>query len=192
MNQPAIQTRRWTRVEYERLVQAEVLDPDDHIELLGGALVVKEPQDSSHATGIRLAARALRRVFGPGWEVSVQLPVALDDESEPEPDISLVPGDARDYKDAHPSRPVLVLEVARSRIAFDREHRGSLYARAGIADYWIVNLPGRCLEVYRQPVADPGAPFGWRYGQLMVIGPEGSASPLAAGGASVPVADLLP
>jgi Uma2 family endonuclease len=192
MSEPAIQTRRWTRLEYERLAQAEILGPEDRVELLGGALVVKEPQDSSHATGIRLAARALRQVFGAGWDVSVQLPVALDDESEPEPDVSVVPGGARDYRDAHPSRPVLVLEVARSRIALDREHKGSLYARAGIADYWIVNLQDRRLEVYRQPVADPAAPFGWRYAQVMTIGPEGAASPLAARGASVPVADLLP
>ena len=192
MSEPLIQTRRWTRVEYERLVAAEILGPEDRLELLGGELVVKEPQYTPHATGIRLVARALRAIFGAGWDVSVQLPLALDEESEPEPDVSVVPGDPRDYKDAHPSRPVLIVEVALSRVAFDRQHKASLYARAGIADYWIVNLPGRSLEVYREPVADPVAPFGWRYGQVMTIGADGAASPLAVPGASVPVADLLP
>ncbi len=91
--------------------------------------------------------------------------MALDDESEPEPDISVVAGDPRDYRDAHPQRPALVVEVALSRLSFDREHKGSLYARAGIADYWIVNLPDRRVEVYRDPVPDAGAVFGWRYGR---------------------------
>src|SRR5438093_4494153 len=102
-------------------------DPD-RLELLGGALIVKEAQSSAHATAIELVARALRRVFGDGWDVRVQLPVALDAESEPEPDVSVVPGDPRDYRYAHPERPVLVVEVSLSRVPFDRGYRGSLYA----------------------------------------------------------------
>ncbi len=74
-----------------------------------------------------------------------------------------MPGSFRDYQTGHPSRPVLVVEVSESSLALDREHKGSLYARAGLADYWIVNLPERALEVYRDPEPDPAAPFGWRY-----------------------------
>ena len=187
-----VQTRRWTRAEYERLVEAEILGPEDRIELLGGTMICKEPQYSPHATSIRLVERALTAAFGPGWDVRSQMPVALDDESEPEPDVAVVPGAPRDYRDAHPTRPVLVVEVALSRLAFDREHKGSLYARAGIADYWLVNLPDRRLEVYRAPVPDGAAPFGWRYGSAFTLGPEERVAPLAAPGASVTVADLLP
>jgi Uma2 family endonuclease len=186
------QTRKWTRAEYERLVEAEILGPEDRIELLGGAMICKEPQYSPHATAIRLAERVLTQVFGPGWDVRSQMPVALDDDSEPEPDVAVVPGDPRDYRDAHPTRPVLVVEVALSRLGFDREHKGSLYARAGIADYWIVNSPDRRLEVYRGPVPDGAAPFGWRYGSALALRAEQRVAPLAAPGVSVIVADLLP
>ena len=78
-----------------------------------------------------------------------QLPVALDDYSEPEPDAAVVPGDPRDYRASHPTSPVLVVEVAASRLAFDRRHTASLYARARITDYWVVNLVERVLEVHR-------------------------------------------
>jgi len=187
-----VQTRKWTRAEYERLVEVEILGPEDRVELLGGAMICKEPQYSPHATSILLVQRALTAAFGPGWDVRSQMPVALDDESEPEPDVAVVPGEPRDYRDAHPTRPVLVVEVALSRLGFDRDRKGSLYARAGVADYWIVNLPDRRLEVYRGPVPDAAAPFGWRYGSALTFGPEEHVAPLAAPGARVTVADLLP
>ena len=192
MGDPAIEVRRWRRVEYERLVEAEFLGSEDRIELLGGHMIVKEPQQSPHATAIQLVQRALAVAFGPGWSVRAQMPVALDDESEPEPDVCVVPGDPRDYRDAHPAQPVLIVEVALSRLRFDREDKGSLYARAQIADYWIVNIPARRLEVYRQPVPDGAAVFGWRYGQALTLGAEARVSPLAAPAAAINVADLLP
>ena len=187
-----VQLRKWTRVEYERLVEAEILGPDDRVELLGGAMIFKEPQHSPHATAVGLVQRALTEIFGAGWDVRPQMPVALDEESEPEPDVAVVPGDPRDYRDAHPTRPVLVVEVALSRLGFDRDRKGSLYARAGLADYWIVNLPDRRLEVYRGPVSDGAAPFGWRYGTALALGPEDRVVPLAAPTVTITVADLLP
>jgi Uma2 family endonuclease len=105
MGDAGIETRKWTRIEYDRLAEAEILGSADRIELLGGALIVKEPQASPHITAIRLVQRALIAAFGPGWDVREQAPVALDDDSEPEPDISVVAGDPRDYRDAHPQRP---------------------------------------------------------------------------------------
>src|SRR5216684_5213006 len=129
MATPIVRTRRWSRVEYERLVDLGLFKPGEQLELLAGLLVVREPQNAPHATAVRAAQEALRRAFGPGWDVRSQLPVALDDDSEPEPDVAVVPGDPRDYRHAHPTRPVLVVEVALSRLGFDREHKGSLYAR---------------------------------------------------------------
>ena len=192
MAEPAMGARKWTRLEYDRLVEADILGPEDRIELLGGEMIVKEPQYSPHATAIQLVQRALDRAFGPDWSVRPQLPVALDAESEPEPDICVVPGDPRVYRHAHPARPVLIVEVSLSRLAFDRDGKGSLYARAGIADYWIVNLPDRRLEVYREPVAHGAAPFGWRYGRVVTLGPDERVSPRAAPAAAIAVADLLP
>ena len=192
MSKPAIRTRRWTRVEYDRLIEKGIFLPDDRIELLAGELVVREPQGTPHAVGIRLVEEALRRAFGPGWEVRGQLPVALDEESEPEPDVSVVPGEPRDYLVDHPSRPVLVVEVAESSVALDRAHKGSLYARAGLADYWILNLVDRVLEVYREPAQSLAARFGWAYSSVQSFRSADLVSPLAAPAARIPVAALLP
>lgn len=192
MSTPAIRTRRWSRVEYERLIEKGIFLPDERLELLAGELVVREPQGTPDAVGIGLAAEALRRAFGPGWDVRVRLPVALDDQSEPEPDVTVVPGGPRDYLAAHPSRPALVVEVAEASLAFDREQKGSLYACAGVADYWIVNLVEGVLEVHRQPVPSPSAPVGWSYSTIQSLGWTAVVSPLAAPSAWIPVAALLP
>jgi hypothetical protein len=91
MTPPEIRVRRWKRLEYERLVEGGFLGPDEAIELPGGQLVVAEPLGSRHFAAIRAAEEALRCAFGPGWEVRGQGPLALDDESEPEPDLAVVP-----------------------------------------------------------------------------------------------------
>lgn len=135
MRTSVVRTRRWNRLEYEGLIEKGVFQPGERLELIGGAMIVREPQESAHATAIQLGLDALRAAFGPGWQVRVQLPIALDDESEPEPDLAVVRGTARDYRDTHPSRPALIVEVAEASLGFDRRHKGSLYARAGVADY---------------------------------------------------------
>lgn len=187
-----IKTRRWKRVEYERLIESGFFQPGDPIELVGGQLIVAEPQGSNHFSAIQAVEEAMRTAFGQGWQVRGQGPIALDDESEPEPDVAVVPGSFRDYVGGHPSRPALVIEVSESSLALDREYKGSLYARAGLADYWIVNLVDRVLEVYRGPVPDPATAFGWRYRSVVMLAPEASVSPLAVSGARIRVADLLP
>jgi Uma2 family endonuclease len=187
-----MRTRRWTRAEYERLIELGVFQAGEPIELIGGELMVAEPQSSEHYTAIRKCTKVLEAVFGPGWEVRTQGPIGLDDESEPEPDLAVVPGSPEDYRRAHPSRAVLTLEVAQSSLSIDRERKGSLYARAGLADYWVLNLIDRVLEVYREPAVDAAAPFGWRYARREVIAASGRVMPLSAPGAMVAVADLLP
>jgi Uma2 family endonuclease len=185
-------TRRWKRVEYEQLIEQGFFQPGERLELIGGDLVVREPQGTPHAMGIRAAEDALRSAFGSGWDVRVQLPVALDDESEPEPDVSVVPGTFRDYRHEHPSRPVLVVEVSESSLGFDREYKGSLYARNGVADFWIINLVDNVLEVYREPAPEASAPYGWRYRTLQHVRAGEFISPLAAAQFRIAVADLLP
>jgi Uma2 family endonuclease len=187
-----IRTRQWTRAEYDRLIEIGIFRPGDPVELLGGELIVAEPQSSPHYTAIGLAQDALQRAFGAGWLVRTQGPIALDELSEPEPDVAVARGSARDYSREHPARPVLVVEVAVSSLALDRDHKGSLYARAQLEDYWIVNLVDRVLEVYRQPMPDAAAAFGWRYASTVVLDPDAAVTPLAAPGTVVAVADLLP
>ena len=192
MSPYGVRTKRWTRAEYDRLIEIGVFAADEAVELLGGELIVGEPQGSMHYMVIGLVEDALRAALGPGWLVRNQGPLALDEESEPEPDLSVVAGVPRDYRHGHPAHPVLVVEVSESSLRMDREAKGSLYARAGIADYWIVNLAVPELEVYRQPVADPEAPFGWRYASRESLGAASIVSPLAAPSARITVADLLP
>lgn len=187
-----IRTRRFTRAEYERLIDLGVFQPGEAIELIGGELMVAEPQGAPHYTAIRKTAKALEAAFGPGWDVRTEGPIGLDDDSEPEPDVAVVPGAPDDYAHAHPSRPVLTVEVAESSLALDRERKGSLYARAGLPDYWVLNLIDRVLEVYREPLADSAAPFGWRYSRGEVLDASGRVTPLAAPGSSILVLQLLP
>jgi len=184
--------KRWTRIEYDRLVDQGVFGPSDRIELLGGVLVVREPPGGPHAMAIRMAEEALRGAFASGWDVRVQLPVALDDESEPEPDVSVVRGSFRDYPRDHPARAVLVVEISDTSLRLDREEKGSLYARAGLADYWIVNLVDRVLEVYREPQRDPGARYGWRHAATITLRAGDVVTPLAAPQRPIPVIDLVP
>jgi Uma2 family endonuclease len=89
-------------------------------------------------------------------------------------------------------RAALIVEVAESSLAFDRTQKGSLYARGGIADYWIVNLEERVVEVYRDPIPDLTAPFGWRYTSVERVRPPAEVAPLGVPAAPVPLAALLP
>jgi Uma2 family endonuclease len=188
---PIIRTRRWTRRAYDRLIELGVLHEDEPVELLAGCLAVKEPQRTSHAMATQLAAGALRTAFGAGWSVRVQLPLALDAESEPEPDVAVVRGSPRDYPREHPSNPVLVVEVAHDSLRADRILKARLYARAGIRDYWIVNLVEHVLEVHRSPTRPkPGRPAA--YADVRRVPAQEMITPLAAPAARIVVADLLP
>jgi Uma2 family endonuclease len=186
---PSIRTRRWTRREYDRLIELGVLHEDEPIELLAGRMVVREPQRTPHAVATQLAAEALRVAFGAGWTVRVQLPLALDDASEP--DVAVVRGAPRDYLREHPSSPALVVEVARDSLRTDRTLKARLYARAGIGDYWIVNLVDRILEVHRSATG-LGARRRATYAEIDRLGPSEAIAPLAALAARIVVADLLP
>ena len=191
MKQSPYTLRRWGRVEYDRLVVLGAFD-NDPIELIGGQLIVAEPKGSEHATAVDMASDALRAALPPGWIVRVQNPIALDDESAPEPDIAVVRGARADYRHAHPARPALIIEVSESSLRFDRVTKGNLYARAGIEDYWIVNLVDRVVDIYRNPGADITAPYGWRYLSVERFTPPSAVTPLCVPAAAIPVSALLP
>jgi Uma2 family endonuclease len=191
MAQAPLTLRRWTRVEYERLVDLGAFDREP-VELVGGQLIVAEPQGTYHVTAVGMIGSRLGAVLPPGWIVRIQAPLALDEDSAPEPDLAVVPGTWADYRDAHPAQAALIVEVADSSLAFDRAQKGSLYARARAQDYWIVNLIDRVLEVYRQPAADPTAPYGWRYRSVLSLSPADTVTAVALPAIRLPVAELLP
>src|SRR5215813_563451 len=189
--QTPLTVKRWRRSEFDRLVNLGAFEGEP-LELIGGQLVVAEPQGSYHASAIDKIGYALRTLVPTGWFVRLQAPVSLDEDSEPAPDLAVVPGRPGDYRDSHPAHPALVIEVAESSLAFDRTRKGSLYARAAVPEYWIVNLIDRILEVYRDPEPDASAVFGWRYRSVSRLAPAATATPLAWSGFSVAVADLFP
>ena len=190
MKQVPFTLHRLSRVEFDRLVGLGAFHREP-VELISGLLVVAEPQGSYHASTVGAVGDALRAVLPPGWLVRVQMPVALDDESEPEPDLAVVPGVWSDYSADHPARPALVVEIAETSLAFDRGEKASLYARGGVADYWIVNLVDRVLEVFRNPEPDATACHGWRYGIRGSLSPGDDIALLALPSARVSVSDLF-
>ena len=188
----AVLVRRWTRQEYDKMVTAGIFPPGERVELVDGEILAMTPQGSAHATAVSLTEEVLRVLFGRGYNVRVQMPLALDPSSEPEPDLTVVPGSPRDYRDAHPTSAFLLVEVADTTLQYDREQKGSLYARAGVAEYWIVNLLDRCVEVYREPAPSSQGRYGWGYRTVHTYTAEDRLSPLTAPQARVSVADLLP
>ena len=182
--------RHWTRAEYDRLVDLGVFEGEP-LELIGGQLIVAEPKGAYHSSAVTAADYALRAALPSGWIVRTQQPVSLDDESEPEPDLVVVPGRPGDYRHVHPAHPPLAIEVADSSLAFDRRRKGSLYARAGIPDYWIVNLIDRVVEIYRDPHPDASAVYGWSYRSVRTLAPPAVVVPLEFPSSRIAVADLL-
>ncbi len=187
-----IELRRWTREEYEKMIDAGVFPPDARAELIDGEIYTMPPQKRPHALAVRAVEEALWTVFKSGYDVQYQLPLALDPASEPEPDVTVVRGSWRDYPNDHPSDPVLVVEIADSSLHFDRTRKQSLYARARVPDFWIVNLVDRRIEVYRDPISSKEAPYGWAYGQIKHVEPGETIAPLEIPDAKIAVSDLLP
>ena len=190
MREMVIRTRRWTRREYDRLIDLGVLHEDEPVELVAGRLIAAEPQNDPHARTIELVADTLRTAFGPGWRIRVQLPLALGVDSEPEPDLAVIRGTPRDGEPGHPSTAALVVEVADSSVRLDRGLKARVYARARIADYWVVNLVDRSVEIYREPTTGGRRPA--RYQVVRVAWPGDRLIPRAAPAAVIAVADLLP
>lgn len=185
------QVHVWTRDEYHRMADLGFFERQ-RVELVEGQVIEMAAMRSPHAAAVDLVDAALKAVFGPGYYIRQQKPFVISDISEPEPDVAVVPGTIRDYTEVHPTAAALLVEVADTSVSYDRTVKGSLYAKAGIGDYWIVNLVKGQLEVYRQPVEDDEATYGWRYGEGIIYQPGQTLAPLVASDSWVAVEDLLP
>ena len=176
---------RLSRAEYDRAVEAGAFEPDAKLELINGTLRAMTPEGSRHALGIDNVAECLREVFGSRFYIRIQHPLAADDYSEPEPDVAVVHGPMRDYRDAHPTSAVLVVEVSDTSLREDRTLKQRLYARCGIPEYWILALPENRLEVYRNPAGDS-------YQSVTNHKAGDKIAPLARPDAQIVVDNLLP
>ncbi len=184
--------KRFSVEQYHAMVRAGVLDDDDPIELLEGWLVEKMPKNPPHSVATGLALDALAPLLPASWRLISQEPITTAD-SEPEPDIGVIRGKRRDYVDGHP-RPKdvgLIVEVADTTLKRDRGVKKTIYARARIPVYWMVNLVDRSVEVYADPTG-PAKKSDFR--EKQIFGPRDSI-PLVLDGAGigrVKVKHLLP
>jgi Uma2 family endonuclease len=170
-----------TRAEYDELVRRGALE-DANVELLYGRIVSMSPIGKPHSYSVMRLARMLGEALGPRADVRVQQPFAAPDESEPEPDVAIVP--RGDYLDDHPKTAWLIVEVAESSLARDRA-KARLYATGAVTEYWIVNLVDEVVEVYREPRAQGYATTTQHH--------RGDVLRLASfADILVPVADVLP
>jgi Uma2 family endonuclease len=156
--------RPLSRAEYDRLIQLGWF-VDERIELLRGCLVTMSPQGTRHAEVIRRLNRILGRVLADRALVQIQSPIAASDDSEPEPDVAVIP--IASYTEDHPRQAWLVIEVAESSLGKDRNIKSQLYAACDVTEYWIVNVPAREVEVHTEPHGD-----GYRICRRFTAGEE--------------------
>jgi Uma2 family endonuclease len=177
--------RTLKRAEYDRMIEMGLFAEDERLELLEGMLVSVSPQGAPHAYSVQSLDALLQRTLATRTDLIVraQLPLALGADSEPEPDVAVVP--AADYSAAHPTTAWLGVEVSQDSAAKDRQWKARIYAKAGIPEYWVVDLKARTVEVYREP-------RGERYEQVTRHSEGAVLRPHALDGVEVPVEGVLP
>ncbi len=190
MSEATVQNRLWSRKEYDRLITEGMFHPEERLELIEGEIIQLSPQGSRHATAVILVENALRSIFSNNYVIRVQLPLAISSASEPEPDLAVVTGTPRDYRDEHPTTAELVVEISDTTLAYDRTSKTELYAQAGIQEYWILNLVDRQLEVHRQPTTGKTSTQSFETHETKT--PLETISPLQAPQQPIVIADLLP
>jgi Uma2 family endonuclease len=188
--EPAL--RHFSREEYYRILDLGWFE-GHRVELIGGEILEMPAQKNFHAMAIKATEVALENAFGTGFWVRVQASLDLRPHSTPDPDLAVVIGNFRTHNpNVNPTTALLIVEVSDTTLGYDRGPKGSLYAASGIADYWIVNLVGSQLEVYRNPLADVNERFGFRFDQRTTLSAGDLVAPLALPNVQIAVADLLP
>lgn len=173
---------RWTCAEFHLFGDLGVFEGRRAM-LIDGVILEEGPMNPPHAITLELVEQAIRAAFGAGWRFRGQSPLVLGQDLDPEPDFAVIAGNPRGSS-GHPTTANLVIEVSDFSLDFDTNQKRLLYARASIREYWVVDINGRRLLVYRDPRAGD-------YATQQALGPTDAVSPLAAPSATVRVADLL-
>ena len=188
---PPLAMHRFSVDDYHRMGDVCILCEDDRVELLEGWIVPKMNRKPPHDAVIAILEEQLRTRIPANWHVRIQSAITTAD-SEPEPDLAVVRGTARDYLSRHPGPGDIGLVIEVSDTTLDRDHfKRRLYARAAIANYWIINLVEAIVEVYSEPVGT-GASAAYA---KRVDCPVGDSVPLILAGQQIdqiPVSELLP
>ena len=184
-----LRRKRWTRPECEALENSGILN-GQNVELIDGELIDKRGTPRPHVHALALLAGWLTQVFGVRF-VNLHAPIYVAPEdnptNEPQPDAIVLEPGFREFRKAvpQPADLLLVVEVADSSLAFDRTTKASLYARAGIMEYWVLDVTSQRLFVHREPNQD-------RYRTVFACDQSGSVSPLAKPDEMLRIADLFP
>lgn len=178
--------KRFTRSELRRMIDAGVFEADEHVELLHGRLVVVPPQGPAHSYTSTVLRDRLQRAYQDRALVREAKPLDCGQENVPEPDLAVVRGSARDYVDRDPEgwEAFLVVEVSRTTQKTDRD-KASIYASANVPVYWLVDVPGRRVEVHTDPTE------GDRYRVVRVLAEEDELE-VAGPDMRWPVREVLP
>jgi len=180
---------KWTVDEFDHLTELGAF-ADRKLELLDGDFAETMSQNEPHVLTLYLMQEKLRDLFGRGYMVRGQAPLRLEG-SKPEPDVAVVLKAGRDPLEM-PTTALLVVEISDTTLQTDRDVKTHIYARAGVEEYWIVDLNARRVEVRREPRADATQPLGFGYRTLLYLNDTDTLAPLAASNVSLAIADILP
>jgi Uma2 family endonuclease len=184
---------RWTLAKFHRLAESGLFH-DRKVMMVDGEILEMPVDNPPHVTGVSLAVQVLQRIFGEGFYVRNQAGMPLKLDTDPAPDVVVVPGSIRDYAKVHPSPDLirLIVEVADSTLAYDLGKKSYLYAAAGVPEYWVVDVTASQLHVFREVIADDASPRGFRYASVQLLNPTDRTAPLATPESSILVGDLMP
>lgn len=184
---------RFTRDQYRTMAEHGFFT-GRNVCLLQGEVIEMAAMKEPHACGVSLVVNAMRRAFPIGHNVRFQMPIDVSIANDPEPDVVVVPGDERTYRDSPTAPPaadaLIVVEVAHTTLDQDITTKAEVYATAGIADYWVVDVEHNRLLVFRDP--QPIAAGGVAYRTRLTRYAGDTINLLAVPNVPIPVADLLP
>lgn len=182
---------KWTQDDFYAMDEANLFElKDRRVELIDGQVLEFGKQEPLYCAMRTHGRGVLNDAFGDDWYVQEFSPLDVGEYFLPLPDLAIIRGKIRDRK-THPTSTDLIVEVAVSSVKYDRTEKASVYARAGIQDYWIINVTRRRIEVFRQPIADASAPFGFGYAERQTFEESEIVRPLAKPSAAIAVKEFL-
>ncbi|AFY30969.1 Uma2 family endonuclease [Calothrix sp. PCC 7507] len=182
-----LQLRLWTVEDYHRMAEAGIFGAEERVELLEGKIIWMIAKGTAHRSAVGRTYKLLENRLGDRACISIQDPVKLNERSELEPDVAVVKIDPLDYADHHPtpSEVYFIIEVADSSLKLDCETKAKAYSKAGIIDYWVLDVVGRQLHVFRQPAEDG-------YQSEETLSEDSTISPLEFPDLQIGVFEMLP
>jgi len=182
--------KRWTLAQFHQLGDAGYFE-GMRAKLIHGVIIEEGPMNPPHAIAGMNAEEALRSAFGKGWWLWIEKPLVLGSDTDPMPDLAVLAGRPT-VAGGHPTTAALVIEIADTSLDYDTTTKAELYATAGIADYWVVDVENRLLLVFRDPAPLPAGLGATAYQTRLTFAETDTVAPLALPSAAVRVADLLP